>query len=216
MENVYPHLYTCAYSEIQHETFVYYDSWYSPKGHWNNLARSYIPTLTIEPKYANTTKLHKLSDNYSILGACKNPLHTTFARLSQNTYDGYFGSMPKDEPEYYYAERKHALYLNLIDAKDVKYIPDIVIDKGLEFIDKELKEGRDVFIVCNKGKSRSPSIAYMYLLKEGILKGDTYAETLKDFKENFCGSYLPNNGMADYTLNFYNKLNKANKLNKKE
>lgn len=104
----------------------------------------------------------------SILGACKNPLHRQHARLSGASEEGYVGkAIPKDEPEYLYAERDHALYLNLIDARDVKYIPDEVINKALEFIDKEIEAGRDVLIADNKCESRAPSIALMWMVKNG-------------------------------------------------
>lgn len=104
----------------------------------------------------------------SILGACKNPLHRQHAKLQGASEEGYVGkAMPKDESEYLFAERYHALYLNLIDARDVKYIPDEVINKALDFIDKEILDGRDVLIADNKCQSRAPSIALMWMVRNG-------------------------------------------------
>lgn len=148
------------------------------------------------------------SCEYSILGACKEPLHRTNARLSINNYDGYVGrAMPKDEPEYYYAEREHALYLNLIDAKEAAYIPDICINKALEFIEKEIAEGNNVLVVCNQGRSRSPAIAFLYLLKTGIIRCPTFQEAFNLFQDSFYKDFSPGAGILEYIKGYWEKLN---------
>ena len=96
---------------------------------------------------------------------------------------------PKDE-DYFFALRGNRLILNLVDAQEVKYIPSIVIDKALGFIEKHIKEGR-VGIFCNEGRSRSPSIAFLYLLKLGVVK------TNDDFLKLFP-AYDPGKGMRDF------------------
>lgn len=147
---------------------------------------------------------------FSILGACKNPLHRQHAKLSGASEEGYVGkAMPKDEPEYLFAERDHALYLNLIDARDVNYIPDEVINKALEFIDKEIADGRDVLIACNKAQSRSPSIALMWMMKsgkyDGILQNGIFTEIYFDFSLRVYLDYNPSNGMKEYVRKFWEK-----------
>lgn len=151
--------------------------------------------------------------NYSILGACKDPLHRQHARLQGASEDGYLTkSMPKGEPEYLFAERDHALYLNLIDPKEMKYIPDEVINKALCFIDKETKKyARKVLIVCNKAESRSPSIALMWLIKEGTFDyvndfdydGIGIDFIFNYFKKNIYNNYRPSEGMRDYVKKFW-------------
>lgn len=143
---------------------------------------------------------------FSILGACKDPLHRTYARMKGAPYDGYLTkSMPVDEPEYLYAERDHALYCNLIDAPDSKYISPIIIERALKFIDDELEDGRDVLIVCTHAKSRSPSIALMWLIKTGwiteknMLDGESIIDT---FRRLYYPAYAPNKGFADYVEKF--------------
>lgn len=140
----------------------------------------------------------------SILGACKEPLHRQHAKLQGESEEGYVGrAMPKDEPEYLFAERDHALYLNLIDAREAKYIPDEVIDKALEFIDKEVADGRDVLICCNKGESRSPSIALMWMVK------NKYFEDIDDMNLMIClieqntnVRFNQSEGMREFTKRF--------------
>lgn len=149
---------------------------------------------------------------FSILGCCKNPLHRQHARLQGANEEGYVGkAMPKDEPEYLYAERDHALYLNLIDARDVNYIPDAVINKALEFIDKEIEYGRDVLIACNKAESRSPSIAMMYLITQGTfdyVKDFDYEQNgltfiFDYFMKNIYPNYRPSVVMVGYITKFW-------------
>lgn len=144
---------------------------------------------------------------FSILGAAKEPFHRKHAKLKGFTQEGYMGrAMPQDEPEYLYAERDHALYLNLIDARDMKYIPDEVINKALDFIDTEIKDGRDILIACNKGESRSPSIALMWLIKNGIYDCfDAFSDIMIKFTDDFCRNYDPSDGMHDYVYNFWVK-----------
>lgn len=148
---------------------------------------------------------------YSILGACKYPLHRQHARLQGATEEGYLTkAMPKDEPEYLWAERDHAIYLNLIDAKDMKYIPDEVINKALEFIDKELEQGKNVLIVCNKAESRSPSIALMFLIKNGYFESfedsrNGFYHLITWFQNNIYPNYNPSNGMKEYVNKFWNE-----------
>lgn len=159
----------------------------------NNL---YVGPLSVLP-FARECK-------FSILGCCKYPLHQQNARLKGATKDGYL-RINKDEPEYYFAEREHALYCNLVDAKDMEHIPDIIIERALRFIADEILQGGVVVSVCNSGISRSPSIAMMYLIREGYFDDcDTFEESVKRFKSKYP-MYSPNRGMYDYTKNFFYK-----------
>ena len=151
-----------------------------------------------------STVLFAKECGFSILGCCKYPLHQQNARLTGASRDGYL-KIPKTEPEYYYAERDHALYCNLIDADDMKYIPDVIIERALKFIADEISDGRKVLAVCNNGVSRSPSIALMYLIREGYFDSSyTFDEVLKIFRKKYP-IYQPNKGMYDYTKQFFEK-----------
>lgn len=141
----------------------------------------------------------------SILGACKEPLHRKNARLQGANFDGYRGrSMAKTEPEYLYAEREHALYLNLIDAREAKYIPDEIINKALDFIDKELREGRNILIACNQAESRSPSIVLMWMIKCGYFhECETFEDVVNSFTDGYYYRYNPGDGMKAYVEKFW-------------
>lgn len=146
-------------------------------------------------------------NGFSILGACKEPLHRRHARLRGADRDGYIGrAIPKDEPEYLCAERNHALYCNLVDAKDPKYISDKIIDRALKFINDERDKGRKVLIVCNNAESRSPSIAFMWLIYNEGEKwreiGD-YESAVSFFKKYYYSRYNPGNGFSEYVRNFW-------------
>lgn len=76
---------------------------------------------------------------------------------------GYKGrGAPKDSPEYLVAERGNDLVLNLVDAKDPKYISTEAIDTALGWMgEQSMDEPLGVF--CNQGKSRSPTVAFLFL-----------------------------------------------------
>lgn len=153
--------------------------------------------------------------NTSILGACKEPLHRKHARLMGASQEGYLGrAMPKTEPEYLWAEREHALYCNLIDTPDMKYIPDEIISKCLDFIEDETYyQNRHVLIVCNKAESRSPSIGFMYLISKGLFdEYDCFDSAISEFT-NLYPAYKPSQGFRDYVEKFFEEHIKKIKEN---
>lgn len=146
------------------------------------------------------------STDFSVLGVCKEPLHRRYARLKGSTEDGYLGrAMPKDEPEYLYAKRGHALYCNLIDSPNPDFISDKIIEVCMNFIDDEMmNQNREVLIVCNKAESRSPSIALMYLIRHNVFKKNcTFDEVVNEFKRAYYPLYNPGKGFYEYTKNFW-------------
>lgn len=141
---------------------------------------------------------------WSILGACKEPLHRKYAKIQGADYSGYVGrAMPKDEPEYLFAKREHALYCNLIDAPDMKYIPDEIIHECIKFIDTEMDKGRKVLIVCNKAESRSPSIALMWLIHIGTFNFLPEDKIIDYFTRAVYSNYKPSKGFQDYVLKYW-------------
>lgn len=145
--------------------------------------------------------------SFSILGACKEPLHRRHAKIQGSAQEGYTGrSMPKDEPEYLFAHRSHALYLNLIDARTMEFIPKRVIFEGIQFIVKERREGRKVLIVCNKGESRSPALAFMYLMRCGLIDTNencTFKEAENYFRTVYYPEYNPGDGIREFTKYYW-------------
>lgn len=116
--------------------------------------------------------------------ACKHPC-----------YKNIVGKVEKDNPNYLHFETPDDLYLNMIDG-DYEYFNLEQFFIALIFINKNIKE-RKVVIHCNKGVSRSPSIAMLYLFRN---KFDSFKKSQKEF-ENIYPEYNPSNGVEAF-LNF--------------
>lgn len=84
---------------------------------------------------------------------------------------GYTGNAaPKDE-NYLFFKTSNALVLNLIDAKDPRYISKECIKEAILFIDAEIRKGKKVLVACDQGKSRSAGICFLYMHQKGLVKG---------------------------------------------
>lgn len=62
---------------------------------------------------------------------------------------------------------------------------------------KGLKMGKTVFIHCNQGESRAPSIGFL-VLNELNLLCDTFEESMAKFKDLYP-EYNPGRGIFEYT-----------------
>ena len=102
----------------------------------------------------------------------------------------------KSSPYYLFKETKDAIYLNMIDGDNPKYVNDEMIDPALTFIHTNLKAKEKVFVYCSLGESRSPSIALMYMLQYGLI--EKHPDVLMNFRKNYYPKYQPKNGNALY------------------
>jgi hypothetical protein len=101
-------------------------------------------------------------------------------------------------------ENAGSLTLNLLDARDPKYIPKEVIDKAISVINNNRRDSRKILIHCNLGLSRSPSISMLYLLKHtSVLRKDCLENTVIDFRKLYP-QYSPGVGLQ-YFIDFYYK-----------
>lgn len=129
---------------------------------------------------------------WSILHAAKEPYHREFV-------DSEGRGAPKDDPEHFFAKRGIYMALNLVDAKDPAYIPMVVVNAGLEFIDEELKKGRKVFVHCNQGISRAPSFGLLWMVGAGLIEDVlTFESAMAEYKEKHYPAYEPGAGMAGF------------------
>jgi len=101
-----------------------------------------------------------------------------------------------DNPFYLFKRENDAIYLNMIDAEDPKYVNDEMINPALDFIQQHLNAGSEVFIYCSLGESRSPSIALMYLLENNLIEKS--ADTFNIFRNNYYQNYQPKMGNLFY------------------
>ena len=101
----------------------------------------------------------------------------------------------KDNPYYLYKETDDAIYLNMIDGDNPKYVSDDMINPALSFIKKSLENKNKVFIYCSLGLSRSPSIALMYLLENDLIDKEN---AVKVFSTDYYNDYSPHGGNWGY------------------
>ena len=93
----------------------------------------------------------------------------------------------KDDPKYLIYEEDHEMSLNWVDGAAHLYDwygPE-KFSHILDFIDRNIKT-KKVFIHCDLGKSRSPSIGLLYLAKRiKIIPGQTFQLAFHAFKKIF-------------------------------
>ena len=129
------------------------------------------------------------SDWY-VIHACKEPFHRQAL--------GYSGrAASKDHPEYLIARREGRLILNLVDVDNASFVSPVIIDAALEAIAANIAT-KKVLVHCNQGQSRSPAIAFLYLLKHTTkFEGLTPDDALSTFGALYL-PFRPARGMADF------------------
>ncbi|MCX5770331.1 MAG: dual specificity protein phosphatase [Candidatus Hydrogenedentes bacterium] len=129
--------------------------------------------------------------------ACKEPYHRQL--LGYKTRGA-----PKNHPEYFFARRTARLFLNLVEAPDPNYIPKVIVDEALCFIDEGLQQGERVLIHCNQGESRSPSIGLLYLVaRTATLPKGSLSEAETPFRKLYP-LYNPSSGMRGFLIQYWN------------
>ncbi len=136
---------------------------------------------------------------WRIVQAAKEPFHR--AAL------GYRGRAPdKAHPEYYYAVRGNKLILNLIDSEDEKYFENEAIPTALNFIKDSLEDGYAVLVHCNQGTSRAPSIALLYLHRQGLGGcGEIDLDSAVERFKQVYPPYAPKRGVYEYLKAHWNE-----------
>jgi len=129
-------------------------------------------------------------DSFSFVLAAKNPFHKDTV--------GYTGkSCDKNHPEYLLAYRENKLVLNMVDAPSSLYFNKGMIDEALTYIHAELEKSKSVLICCNAGQSRSAGLALLYLIKHGIIDGETLEDCEAEFMKAYP-EYNPGTGMRGF------------------
>ena len=120
---------------------------------------------------------------WAVVHACKEPYHRRAL--------GYRGRRaPEDHRERLVARRGYRLILNMVDARDPALFAKEMIDAALDFIDEALAKGLKVLVHCDRGESRSPAIALLYMAARlGVLP----TESLEAAEEQFGTLYLSYN-----------------------
>lgn len=110
---------------------------------------------------------------------------------------GYEGNLKSDHPNYLIKEQEFDLFLNMVDMERelMAKFTNPIMKAAFIFIDKHLKAGHKVLIHCDKGGSRAPSVAMLYLAK--INGWPDYADAKFCFKDRYP-EYHPGTGIELY------------------
>ncbi len=138
--------------------------------------------------------------DWAIVHACK---------TSHKEVLGYEKSLPGDHPSYLVHKEEGNIYLNMVDmAKE--FLPrftDPIFQDAFEFIEEAIQAGKKVYIYCDQGMSRSPSVALAYLSRKDnrdkAFYPHEYAE--KAFRLIYP-AYEPGTGIKLYLQNNWNRI----------
>ena len=126
-----------------------------------------------------------------IVHAAKEPYHR--AALGYTTMGA-----PKHDPEYLVAHRPGCVVLNLVDVPQPDLIHPAVIAAAIDAIGAALADDCKVLVHCNQGRSRSPTIAFLYLsLRTDQFDALTYDQAAEAFRAIYP-PFAPAGGMAGY------------------
>jgi len=156
-----------------------------------------------ENDYENNVK-HQ--DGWAVVHACKIPYHKE--ALGYST-----GGAPKGHHEYYIARRGNRLIMNIIDTDLPKYFnKEKMIDIALDFIQEQYEKGLNILIHCNKGESRGPSIALLFLATRlRVIPNSSFDEAKKEFMNKYP-NYNPKMGILEHMRNKWDEYCKESCL----
>lgn len=131
----------------------------------------------------------------ALVHACKEPCHRAGVGYASRSLD-------KDHPHYLSLEQGRHLYLNMIDPPQPLF-QRASFARFFDFVDRHI-ETCPVLIHCNKGESRAPSLALLYMAKRGFLPDENYAAARAAFETRF--PYKPGRGIAAFLTQHWNEL----------
>lgn len=131
----------------------------------------------------------KNKEGWVTIHACKSPCHQKAV--------GYRGNLPRSHPNYLVLKRNNNLYLNMIDPPRPLFMMPL-FTKFLKFAKLHWREGKKIFIHCNKGESRAPSLALLFLAKNiGVISNESYEKAKEEFIKIYP-NYMPGMGIQIY------------------
>ena len=121
-------------------------------------------------------------------------------------WDRKYNKPPQNHPNYIYWEHMNRLSLNWVDgaARLFDWSGPETFIKVLNFIEKWITDRR-VFVHCDLGMSRSPTIGLIYLAKRlKILPFDSFTSASMEFRRIYP-MYQPK-GIADYVNQHWDEI----------
>lgn len=95
---------------------------------------------------------------------------------------------------------KNAIAVNMVDAEDSRYFQPKIFKFIIRTIYEKTKKGIPVYVVCNKGRSRSAAIVLLYLAVTGEINNKSYKEAKSEFL-TYYPDYNPNFGVEKFLEN---------------
>lgn len=117
---------------------------------------------------------------------------------------GYVTQAAPKGASYHAVRKDNVTALNFIDPHDPNFIPYEMVLKGVEFIGERLAAGDKVLVACNRGHSRGPSTALLYMRSIGELPGN-FVQSERIFRTLYPG-YDPGIGMRQFARMHWDKF----------
>ena len=139
---------------------------------------------------ANDLACSKGNSGLAVVHACK----TCHQRVI-----GYSGNLQKTHPNYLVLEQDYDLFLNIIDPPARLFMPQL-FTSFLSFATKHWGGGKRLLVHCNKGESRAPSLALLFLAKRlSVINKTSYQSARIEF-ELLYPQYKPGQGIEIYFI----------------
>ena len=137
------------------------------------------------------------SEQLAVVHACKSPCHQRAV--------GYRGKLQNTHPNYLVLKQENDLYLNIIDPPVPLFMPPLFSD-FLMFANEHWNSNKKLLIHCNRGESRAPSLALLFLAKGlSVINSESYQAARSEFEEIYP-RYSPGKGIQTYFTNNWSTL----------
>lgn len=113
--------------------------------------------------------------DWGVISACKHPSYVE----------------ARDNPDSHIYSSKlmivvpNRLIFNIVDSEKPDFFTLELFRESFKFIEAKLEEGKHIFIHCNQGVSRSPSIAMAYLAWKGEISSGGVVGATTEFREKY-------------------------------
>jgi hypothetical protein len=135
-------------------------------------------------------------EDWSVVHACKHPCH-----------NNQCGNPSQGHPNYLVYEDGSDIYLNMVDMdrKQDHQFMQPMISATLAFVENRVNS-QQVLIHCNQGRSRSPTLAMMYLAKRADqISDESYSQASTEFQDLYP-QFNPGQGIHLYLQDYWNQI----------
>lgn len=118
-----------------------------------------------------------------------------------------YGKPDKESPNYLFLRKDFEVSVNWVDGRRELYEPGGVEmwTKLMDFIDEAQASNRKIFIHCDKGESRSPTLGMVYLAKRlQIIPNHSFEAAVKAFKKIY--PKYQTRGISEYVASNWNEI----------